>query len=184
MDIRVETLRKEVCLDEYVKSYVDIERFAACCAECRGYGRTWACPPYDFYPKDIWQSYGTILLYGKKVILPEEAIAEEHEPKELAHIYNAMLKPIKKEMLNELFSMERVTPGSMALSAGGCDVCEVCTRPEGLPCRFPDKKRYSVESIGGDVLKSINDLLHEQVLWAENGHLPKHYILLGALLKK
>ena len=183
MDIRIVTLTAEVRLEEYVKGYVDVERFEACCARCRGWGRTWACPPYDFDPMEIWKSYGSILLYAKKVTLPDEAVDEEHSGEELARIYNELLAPVKRELLGELFTLERETPGSLALSAGGCDICSTCTRGEGLPCRAPDRMRYSVESIGGDVLKSIRDFMDEEVLWAENGHLPRHYILLGGLLK-
>ncbi len=183
-DVSVITLSCETDCAEYAARYVDIAKFNACCAECRGYGKAWACPPYDFAPIEIWRGYNRLLLYGKKVVLPEALCREEHERGELARLYNSMLAPIKTALLDELFAMERETPGSMALSAGGCDICESCTRPEGKPCRFPEKKRFSVESIGGDVIRSIEDFFGEKVLWADGGHLPQHFILLGGLLKK
>ena len=184
MDVGVITLAAEVSIDEYVKNCVDVERFLACCSECRGYGKTWACPPYDFDPMELWMSYDSLLLYAKKVILPEEETAKERTHEELAAAYRELLEPVKRELLDELYEMERKHPGSMALSAGGCDVCESCTRPDGLPCRAPDNKRYSVESIGGNVLKSIEEIWGEEILWAQDGHLPRHFILLGGLLKK
>ena len=178
------TLTASVDCARFIEGYVDIPRFNACCAQCRGYGMTWACPPYEFDPMDIWRGYGTVLLYAKKVIVPKELAEKEYEKKELARIYNDLLAPVKAELMNELYDMEKEHPGSLALSAGGCDICAECTRGEGLPCRCPSKMRYSVESIGGDVLKSIRDFLHEEVLWATDGRLPEHYILLGALLVK
>ena len=116
--------------------------------------------------------------------MPGEALAREYESGELAAEYRRLLAPVKRELMDELYAMEAETPGSLALSAGGCDICASCARGEGLPCRCPDKMRYSVESLGGDVLKSLLELFGETVLWAENGHLPEHYLLLGALLKK
>lgn len=178
------TLEKRANAARFIEGYVDIARFAACCAECRGYGRTWACPPYEFDPMEIWRSYESVLLYAKKVIVPEELLCRRFEKRELAAEYNGLLLPVKRELMRELYAMERERPGSLALSAGGCDICAECTRGEGLPCRFPDKLRYSVESLGGDVLKSIEDFFGETILWAEDGRLPEHYILLGALLEK
>lgn len=184
MEYTVETLEAELGIEEFIAGFVDVDRFRECCEACRGYGKTWACPPYDFEPMEIWRGYSSILLYAKKVLLPESETAVVREPHELAACYIELLKPVKQAMLNELFEMEKAAPGSMALSAGGCDLCGECTRGGGLPCRFPERLRYSVESIGGNVLKCITDVLGETVLWAGNGRLPEHFILLGGLLKK
>ena len=182
--MEVMTLTAEISCAEFIEGFVDVPRFLACCAECRNYGRTWACPPYDFDPMDIWHGYSSVLLYAKKVMVPEGETETEHDPHELYEAYERLLKPVKRELMDELYALEAKNPGSLALSAGGCDYCTECTRGAGLPCRQPERMRYSVESIGGDVLKCIRELMHEEVLWAENGHLPKHYILLGGLLKK
>lgn len=184
MDPVVETKIFETACDEYYKNYVDVKRFEECCAACAGWSGTWACPPYDFDPEDIWHSFKTILLYAKKVFVPNELAEKTYKGNELFEAYEALLKPVKRKMLSELFEMEALFPGSMLLSAGGCDFCETCTRPAGESCRLPHKLRYSVESIGGNVLKSIEDFFGEKILWAENGRLPEYYILLGALLKK
>ncbi|MBR0134631.1 MAG: DUF2284 domain-containing protein [Clostridia bacterium] len=182
MELRVVDLKYEIPCVDFIKEYVDVPRFLKCCSECPGYGKTWACPPYDFDPAGIWASYGTLLLYAKKVVIPEEArrIPEGSE----REAYESLLRPYKEALFEELLSMEREEPGSFALSAGGCLECEACTRPENKPCRLPSRMRYSVESIGGDVLKAIENLLGEKVLWAEKGMLPEHFILLGGLLKK
>ncbi len=177
-------LKKELPCADFIKDYVDIPRFLGCCAACPGFGRTWACPPYDFDPMDIWRSYSTILLYAKKVLIPPEERERQRTEDELRADYEAILSPVKAGLLEELFAMEREREGSLALSAGGCSECESCTRPEGLPCRLPERKRYSVESLGGDVLKASEELLGERILWAENGSMPPYFIIMGALLIK
>ena len=94
-----------------------------------------------------------------------------------------LVDPVKTALMNELYDMERAEPGSLALSAGGCDLCEECARGKGHPCFKPELMRCSVESLGGNVIKCITELLGEEVLWADNGKLPEHFILLGGLLK-
>ena len=184
MNTVIITLKKEISRAEFVAGYVDIPKFAGCCMRCKGYGRTWACPPYDFDVSDFWNDYSSVLLYGKKVIVPQEMLDKVYEPDELKKAYYGLLKPVKRDMLDELFDMERQYEGSTALSSGGCDFCEKCARLSDKPCVHPEKKRYSVESIGGDVVKSLKELFNEEVVWASDGRLPEHYILLGALLKK
>ena len=41
--------------------------------------------------------------------------------------------------------------GCLHLTSGGCGVCERCAKPDGLPCRFPDKALPSLESYGVNV---------------------------------
>lgn len=180
MEFELIELKREIPLSEFVKTCVDIPRFAACCAECPGFGKRWACPPYDFDPADIWSAYSSILLLAEKVVIPEH----KRRVDDARAAYEELLKPVKRKLMDELYELEKATPGSLALSAGGCDLCAVCTRPEGKPCRFPEKKRCSIESIGGDVAGCLGKYFGESVLWAENGLLPEHFIIVCALLKK
>ncbi len=49
----------------------------------------------------------------------------------------------------------------MSLSSGACLHCKnaECTRLSGKPCRFQDKMRYSIESLGGNVGKTVTKYL-------------------------
>lgn len=40
---------------------------------------------------------------------------------------------------------------NMVLGAGACGVCQTCTKPEGVPCRFPDLAITSLEACGINV---------------------------------
>ena len=80
--------------------------------------------------------------------------------------------------------LEQSLPGSFSLSAGECEECEHCTRPEGKPCRKPDKLRYSIESLGGNVGKTISRLCGIEIEWIEEGKIPEHFVLVGGLLEK
>lgn len=180
MNYEIVELEKEIPLSDFTANCVDIPRFARCCAECSGYGKTWACPPYDFDRESVWADYNSIILRAKKIVIPEP----ERKVDDVRSAYLEIFKVLKRELLEGLFEMERDNPGSLALSAGGCDFCEECTRPYGKPCRLPEKKRCSIESLGGDVTRCLERYFGETVLWAENGMLPKHLVIVGGLLKK
>ncbi|MCQ2972964.1 MAG: hypothetical protein MJ209_06860 [archaeon] len=42
--------------------------------------------------------------------------------------------------------------------------------------------RYSIESLGGDVVNLVEDIFDIKTLWAENGKLPKYLVFVGGLL--
>ena len=83
-----------------------------------------------------------------------------------------------------LESAERETPGSLRLDAGRCRVCETCARRKEKPCRFPEKLRYSLESLGGNVSALAADKLGAPVLWGSREAPPEYFVLVGAVLTK
>lgn len=171
-------------MTEFIEGFVDVPRFMGACSACGNYGKKWACPPYDFDPAEIWIKYSSVLLYCKRIELDEETLEKSYSPEELANAYNGIFSRVKSEMLEELFKLEAEHGGSLALSAGGCDICFRCARQDGLPCIMPDKMRFSVESIGGDVVKSLREYFGIEIEWAKDGKLPAHFSLLGGLLLK
>ena len=97
-----------------------------------------------------------------------------------------IMAEVKENMAGELFKMENQCPGSVSLSAGSCSLCGKgnCTRPSGKPCRYPEKMRYSIESLGGNVGKTVHDLLGIELEWIEEGKVPSYFVLVGGLLEK
>lgn len=175
MNYTLERFETETDIDSYIKGYVDIEHFLECCKECPNYGNRWACPPYDFDPMDIWTAYDRLLIAGYRLTFSEDRTEEE---------MTKALWEVKQKLSEELYAEEERFPGSRSLSAGTCQLCGKCTRPEGKPCRYPDKMRYSIESIGGNVGKTISKLCGIEIEWIEEGKLPEHFVLVGGLLKK
>lgn len=173
---------REVPLAEYRAQCVDVPKFLGYCAACPNYGGTWSCPPFDFDPQEIWDRYDRILLRAVKVPVPAELREKVLSPQEINDESHALLAPIKHDLLSSLLEQERATPGSLALSAGRCQECQVCTKASGQPCRQPGRMRHSIESLGGDVGKTLSLYLGQELLWGREGHLPEYYILLGGLL--
>ena len=173
---------REVPLAEYRAQCVDVPKFLGYCAACPNYGGTWSCPPFDFDPQTVWDRYDRILLRAVKVPVPAELREKVLSPQEINDESHALLAPIKHDLLSSLLEQERATPGSLALSAGRCQECQVCTKASGQPCRQPERMRHSIESLGGDVGKTLSLYLGQELLWGREGHLPEYYILLGGLL--
>ena len=175
MEYTLERFEAETDIESYIRDFVDIEHFLECCKVCPNYGNVWACPPYDFDPMDIWTSYSKIRIAGYRMTFSEDRTEEE---------MLEALAVVKQKVTDEMYAEEEKNPGSQSLSAGTCRICEECTKKEGLPCRHPDKMRFSIESIGGNVGKTIEELCGIEIEWIEDGILPEHFVLVGGLLCK
>lgn len=169
----VESLSAEIPAADYAQSFVDTEKFLGFCRECRNYGARWSCPPFDFDPRALWGRFRTLRLFAR--VLTPEPEAD----------LSTLLEGLKREkalLLDQLLILEKTCPGSMALSAGTCDCCAVCARPEGLPCRVPSRMRYSIEALGGDVSKTAEHCLHRPLRWITDSRPPEYLMLVGGLL--
>ena len=176
----------ELPVTEYLDKYVDIPTFLECCKSCPNYNKIWSCPSYDFDVLNYWNQYQNIALYGHQIIFDEEDKNKDFSNEELNAFIDAIVSREKQLLTEQLFLLEKEHIGSISLSAGSCQLCgsNNCTKPKGLPCRHPDKLRYSIESLGGNVGKTISDCFHIQLEWVEEGKLPNHFVLVCALLKK
>ena len=175
MEYRTERFEASIGMPAYIEQYVDVEAFLACCRECPNYGQLWSCPPYDFDPLDVWRAFDTLTVVGYRITW-----GQTYTEGEMVQVHDR----IKQKIADELYIMESRSPGSLSLSAGSCQLCEGCTRPYGKPCRHRDQLRYSIESLGGNVGKTITDLCGIELEWIEEGKLPKHMVLVGGLLER
>lgn len=175
MDYTIEQIKAEISVRDYVSGYVDFDATQDCCSRCPDYGKTWSCPPFGFDPVAFWNSFDVLQVYGYRLTYRGE--------RTLKQMTDALWK--EKERLDaELREQEKQYPGSEALSLGSCRLCKTCTRAEGGECRHPELVRHSIESVGGNVGKTLKDLCGIEIEWAKDGKLPEHFVLVGGLLKK
>ncbi|MBQ9060617.1 MAG: DUF2284 domain-containing protein [Firmicutes bacterium] len=198
IDVEVRPYEAEVPIREYVDSCVDVEYFLSLCRQCENYGKVWTCPPYDFDPLEYWARYDTLQIVGRKILIPKDLRERNLTAEEQEDICAAILWEEKNKLQKELLKLEGEHPGSMLLSAGNCRVCApehyegtgrqdrwgYCARAEGSPCRHPEKIRYSIESIGGNVVRTMEEYLGQPMQWIRDGHLPEYFFLVAGLLKK
>lgn len=124
------------------------EEFPKICErnDCGNYGRTWTCPPYPFgveramervrsFDRALWYSSVGALEDGFDYEGMVEAARRHAELGQRIHLGTAPL--LKGDFLH--------------LSCGICSLCESCTRPEGKPCRHPERALDAMEGWGVDV---------------------------------
>ena len=164
---------KDVPVREYIREHVDVEKFLGFCKTCSNYGKNWSCSPFDYDPMEIWNRYDLFKVITYR-FSPEPGMDTESAA--------AMIEKLKKEFMKDASEIEERIPGSYALFAGTCSYCAVCAKETGEPCRNPGKMRHSIESIGGDVGRTIRDLFDIEIRWGSRDALPEYYVLCGGIL--
>lgn len=173
---------KIISLQNYLKEYYQ-ETFIDCCKACPRYGKTWACPPYDFSTRDFLAQFAHAMLIG--------TIAEPDEATRTAAVDRQTSLDIMKQGIADawhsirpfMMECERRHPGAISLCGPtACNGCEGCSRPNGLPCKHPELMRHSLESLGFDVSKTATELLGIELKWAKDKELPPYLTLVTMLL--
>lgn len=178
-----EIFETTISVEEYLQNYVDVETFLNACKQCPNYDCVWSCPSYDFDVLDYWRKYQILQLTAVKINFDKNILMRTYTQEELDQILKHSISLEKQKLSEILFNQEKKYPGSISLSAGSCSYClSGCTRTGGQPCRYPDKLRYSIESLGGNVGLTIERLMKLRLEWIEEGHLPPHFVLVCGLL--
>ena len=172
----------QISVSDFLKNYVDVPTFLGACKACPNYGRYWCCPPYSFDVIQYWQKYQTLKILACKITFSQESLARTYAKEQYQEILDAVMIPEKEKLSQELLLAEQAHPGSVSLAAGSCRLCPGgCTNPDA-PCRYPDKMRYSIESLGGNVALAAKNLLGVELKWAKDGCLPPYLLLTAGLL--
>ena len=161
---------------EYIARYRDVERFERLCAACPCYGQRWGCPPFDGDRLAEVDAFSTVTLFAC-VITPERRDVP------LSRV-DLVMWPEVERLNARLIELEKAVGGLAMGFTGRCHYClgEACTRPQGLPCRYPEKVRPSLEAMGFDVDATARGLLGTPLEWSRDPQrLPEHLTLITAL---
>lgn len=152
--------------------HYDPARIHGYCASCPDHGRFWSCPPFAGSPLDRFPAWDHVVLVFEKTRPTPDSTWDQL----ISRFHEA-----RWSFRSVLLDMETRHPGVTALVAGYCQGCEVCTRPEGQPCRAPSALRYSLEAVGFDVTGLSEGLAGQKLLWSKDG-VPEYLLTVGALL--
>jgi len=176
----IKKLTVDVDVDEYYKNYVDFERISKLCIEEQEMLEyNWSYPPFDFDPDEIWHSYNKLKIIAFKIDFSDEELNHTFSDEELQYVLKRFER-MKIKLMNEIYILEN--EDSLGLFLGKCNLCMKCTRDFNLACKMPFKMRYSIEALGGDVDKTVEDLFKCKILYAQNGKLPEYLMFVGGLL--
>ncbi len=179
----IEQYEATVSVEDYVRDCVDVAYFQGLCKSCPRFQNTWSCPTFDFDALEYWNRYSVLRIIGRKVVLPPEITQKSWSVREIEAMRDQTLWREKRRLTEDLFELEREVPGSVHVSAGYCLLCGdgCCERSKGLPCRNPDRLRYSIESLGGNVTKTAA-YIGQELDWTAPDKMPHHFLLVCGLL--
>ncbi|MFI3286416.1 MAG: DUF2284 domain-containing protein [Rikenellaceae bacterium] len=180
---RTEETITTIEIKKYIAEYRNVEYFLGFCHQCKGFGKTWACPPFE-QQIDL-DSYNFAHIIGTKIIIDPKRCEEEISGDELTKAIEEILLPVRLQIDLRLLELEKLNSGSRAFFAGSCRRCAKgeCTRPKAEPCIKPNEMRPSLEAVGFDVSKSASQLLGIDLLWCDK-HLPQYFTLVYALFSQ
>ena len=166
-------LTKGIAMAEYMAGNRDVRYFIELCKQCRNYGNSWLCPPFEFDVDDRLKRWNTAMIVLFRFERPKEADTPES--------VKALFREHRIEMEKRLLELERKYGGLAVGLSGECPLCDECARMKGAKCVHPDKSRPSLESFGFDIGKTMEALFGVQIEWAKEGKLPQIFSLVGAL---
>lgn len=172
-----------VRIPDFIKKYQNQEKFMAFCKECHNYNTLWSCPPLQIDANQFLQAFNYIYIIGVKVVYDAETIQSANTIEKVKEITIHSLREVKNKLSETTLALEREIPDSVSLASGGCYFCERCKRCDNLPCQYPEKMRYSLDSFGFDLTAITSDLLQIELKWSKDS-LPEYYTLIHALLTK
>ena len=181
MSYTVTSKEVTVAADAFISRFRDVERIRQFCLQCPGYGKVWSCPPFDFDPRSCSDGFKTVRFMGTVIEFDEPTRQACQLPAEAVSVGRQAMEEVWQTLLPHLYEMESQVPGSRCFTFR-CSLCpEGCTRPEGKPCRHPDRMRHSLESVGFDITAAARDLLDINLDWSADGFLSKTITLLTAI---
>ncbi|MBK5722935.1 DUF2284 domain-containing protein [Dysgonomonas sp. Marseille-P4677] len=168
---------------DYIAKYRDVDKFIVFCQQCNKYNNCWACPPFGFDKEEYIMKYKNAYIIGTKITLSEEIRLSCKNNEDSKSTGVKIIEEVRKNLDKQLLQAESETLNSRAFFAGTCHFCpkEDCTRIVGKPCRYPDKIRPSLESLGFDIGKTTEELLGIKLQWSTDGSPPEYLVLVSGL---
>ena len=149
--------------------------------DCANYEKNWACPPLPFDAGEYLKTFPYVYIIAVKTAYDDDTVKSLKGQEANAFVWDIFQK-MKNRLLELLYALELNYPG-IGVSAGRCEVCERCSRLEGISCGYPDKMRHSFESFGFDMSKISEDLFSLPIKWATGG-LPPYHTFVNAFFAK
>lgn len=178
-EVKVVTLPVKQWMEQYYRP----DEFIESCKACPNYGQVWSCPPLAQPTQELVSPFSRIHLICVKVIYSEQTRAAAMDKNKINDIRAATYGKAKRIMLESLLELEKAIPGSWCIAAGECELCKACNRRKGVPCRMPNRMRYSFSGLGFDLTRIAKELFDVQLLWQPEG-LPEYNVAMAALLDR
>lgn len=149
-------LKANICKNTILNKYMNFDYFTGLCKDgCPHYNLSYTCPPNSPKFTEYAKNYEHSLVIAMYMNIDNGNSIETVHPY-LRRVLSDLLIPLE-EKFNGLLS-----------DGGRCRYCEKCTYIDNLPCRYPDRIRFSMEAMGIDLDKVCKDILNHSILWTKN----------------
>ena len=138
----------ELPVEQLLGEYCFPERFREACRACPDYGNDWSCPPGVPSAAEALRPFRTAHVLGMQVFYDAQTRREVSTAEGAEAVRRASYGPAKRVLLETLLALEQTRSGAWTIAAGRCELCARCARRNGLPCRNPERMRYSFSAFG------------------------------------
>ena len=180
--VTLHNVAAHITADKYIAEYRDCERFMGYCKQCRTYGKTYACPPFDFDVDEYISGYCDVYIIGTKIVFDDLTRECSTSVQLRDEITNNAMFHVLDDIAVQHKKVLAMFPDTLSFLVGKCRIClpQPCARLEGKPCLHPDEVRHSIESVGFDVGKTTSELLGIDLKWSSDHRLPEYVTLVTA----
>jgi predicted metal-binding protein len=146
-----------------------------CKVGCPNFGKKYSCPPFSPKFELLGKNYSYMFIAILWIDLNTIKSTEYNK----IRIANSVMKSRMDKMMRIIEQKN----GLLYMSNGSCRLCRSCACKKGLPCKFPLKKRYSLESTGIDVNKISEAKFGKKLLWYDkiSSKAPEYTCVISAL---
>jgi predicted metal-binding protein len=157
---------KDIIFDPKVQTYCISPSF-----KCPSYGHSWACPPEAPYMEELVAEFKEFYLVYYQLDLSEYIKNEkanypkksEKSIKNMLYSKGILHNKLEREITNFIENYSEPYEERLILWDGYCRICsnkidKGCTYDSGNPCRYPIKRKYSMEAVGVEVTKTVSQL--------------------------
>ncbi|MEG2788620.1 MAG: DUF2284 domain-containing protein [Romboutsia sp.] len=149
-------LKANICKNTVLSKYMDFEYFTGLCKSgCPHYNLSYTCPPNSPTFIDYTKNHQFSLVIAMYMKI------EGNDTINDIHTY-------LRRVLSDLLIPLEVAVNGLLTDGGRCRYCEKCTYIDNLPCRFPDKIRFSMEAMGLDLDKVCKNILDHCIMWSKD----------------
>jgi predicted metal-binding protein len=157
-----------------ISSLDHAKKYKIACEACHKFGKNFACPPYSPYLLEYLdrQNYVRVLC----IRMPQEYFRDVTQEK----IYRECFRKARSILVDELLNYRK--QGYLIAGSGFCLACDLCAVEEGSNhCKKPDKKIYSLESLGVNLTALTKQCFEFELEWSANDHAADFVCSIGAI---
>lgn len=165
------------CSTDELLKFENKDFFDSLCKKgCPNFGDKWSCPPYSPHFHDYSKNYNNCIIILLYCYLNQFDYIKTEYMKIKAS--NSILKSKADYLIRNLED----THSGLMISNGSCRLCKPCSCKKQLPCKKPQLRRYSMESLGLNVGAISKSYFNHELLWYKNKQSPCYSSVLSCFI--